>query len=437
MSLRYQILFRVLLLSLLILLLGGAIAIQQARQAVGKEVDASVSLVLQLISLGLVDLPNPQSGRAGFSALHQTRHLSIALKQADGRLISLTDNPPPALNPESMPPAWFVSAVQSQYRRVEHHLQTRDGQALTLVIQAQPLDEIREVWDETLTFFFSIAALTLLTFVAVNLVLNKSLAAIDQIVGALRGIEAGDYECRLPAFATREFNSIASAIKHMTRELDKSRRENRALTQHSLAIQEDQRKHLAQELHDEFGQTLTAIKVMSVTAQRRHGDAQISQTIVESCDHLMTVLRGMMQQLHPLMLSELGLRATLEDTANRWRERYPDIGLELDCQEQIDYLPLAIAIQLFRVVQECLTNVLRHADAANVRIAMAFDKSTPNHPRLRLMIEDDGQGCQLHAIQHGFGLRGMQERIRSLDGELQYASQPGAGMHINAWVPLP
>lgn len=435
MSLRYQILLRVLFLSLLMLLLGGAIAIRQAKQAVDEEVVASVNLVLQLISLGLVDLPQTHGGSMGFSSLHQTRHLSIELKQPDGRLIPLTDNAQPTLNPDHMPPAWFVRAVQSQYRRVEHHLQSRDGQQLTLVIQAQPLDEISEVWDETLAYFFSIAALTLLTFVAVNLVLNKSLGAIGQIVGALQTIEAGDYACRLPRFATREFDCIAGAINHMTAELDKTRRENCALTQHSLAIQEEERKRLAQELHDEFGQTLTAIKVMSVTAQRRSGDHEISQTIVASCDHLMTVLRGMMQQLHPLMLDELGLRATLEDTANRWRERYPEIRLTVDCQERVDGLPTAISIQLFRVIQEALTNVLRHAAASSVRIEMRLEDS-PADSRLNLTIEDDGQGCRLDSIRHGFGLRGMQERVRSLGGELQYTSELGRGMHIAAWVPL-
>lgn len=432
MSLRYQLLFRILLLSIFILLLGGGIAIWQARKAVGKEVDASIHLVLQLISLGLVDIPDLHSGAGGFSALRQTRHLSIELKQADGRLIPLTENAGQSDAPENMPPAWFIRAVQTHNRRLEHYLQTRDGQPLTLVIQAQPLDEIQEVWEESLAFFVSISLLTLLTFIAVNLVLNRSLRSIGRIVDVLKAIEDGDYTRQLPSFATREFDSIAGAINHMTGELDRGRRENRALTQHSLAIQEEERKHLAQELHDEFGQSLTAIKVMSVMAARRSSDTvEIGQTISDSCDHLMTVLRGMMQQLHPLMLSELGLRATLEDTVNRWRERQPELHLAIECDEEADHLPSNMAIQVFRVIQECLTNILRHAEAQQVRINLMIDDN-----RLRLTVEDDGRGCELDQIQHGFGLRGMQERIRSLGGELQVVSAPSAGMRIAAWVPL-
>lgn len=447
MSLRYQIIFRILLLSLIILVMGGAIAIWQARQAVSKEVDASVQLVLQLISLGLVDAPDvQQDDLAGFAALRQARHLSIELKQANGRLLPLARTVEQNASLKSLPPSWFIRAVQGTYPRVEHHLQTRTGQLLTLVIQAQPLDEISEVWEESLAFLGSIALLTLLSFVAVNLVLNKSLRSIAEIVAALRAIEAGEYARQLPQFAIQEFDSIAGAINHMTRELDKSRQENRQLTQHSLAIQEDERKHLAQELHDEFGQSLTAIKVMSVTAARR-GDAieTICQTITDTCDHLMAVLRTMMQQLHPLMLSDLGLRATLEDMVNRWQERQADLSLQIDCSAEVDALPQRITIQIFRVIQECLTNVLRHAAATQVRIRLEVSSQAPansleqyQHQRgyLHLTVQDNGRGCQLSVIQHGFGLRGMQERIRSLDGELHFMSTPGGGMMITAWVPL-
>jgi two-component system sensor histidine kinase UhpB len=451
MSLRYQIIVRILLLSICILLLGGAIAIWQARQAVSKEVDSSVQLVLQLISLGLVDAPIvQQDALSGIAALRQTRHLSIEIKQADGRIVHLAGHQP-ASRPESMPPDWFIRAVQGDYPRVEHHLRTQTGQLLTLVIQAQPLDEISEIWEESLTFFASISLLALLTFVAVNVVLNKSLRSIADIVKALHNIEAGDYSRKLPPFSTLEFNRIAWAINHMTQELAKTREENRALTQHSLAIQEDERQHLAQELHDEFGQSLTAIKVMSVTAARRNVDiTDISTAIVASCDHLMGLLRSMMQQLHPLILSELGLKATLEDMVNRWLERHPQLSLQIECGVEVDSLEPSISIQLFRVIQECLTNVLRHAEANTVVVQLQIldpdfahadnlsrQPENPVGKVLLLNVKDDGHGCELTAVQHGFGLRGMQERIRSLGGELQIVSTPGTGMLVNAWVPLP
>lgn len=434
MSLRYQILFRILLSSLCIVFLGGAIAIWQARQSVAKEVDASVHLALQLMTFGVSGASSLLQAEdlSRFSALRQTRHLSIQLQKADGQLIHFAGDQQP-VHPENMPPAWFIRWVKGDYPEVKHQIETPDGKALQLVIKAQPLDEITEVWQESLGFFASLSLLTLLTFLVVNLVLNKSLQAINVIEDALRVIETGQYKQRLPTFNTQEFNSIAKAVNHMSAELEKTHQENRALTQHSLAIQEEERQRLSQELHDEFGQSLTAIKVMAVTAARQQAEVgKITTTISEICDHLMLVVRSMMQQLHPLVLTELGLKATLEDMVNHWSERNPDLELSIRCGDQIDSLDKNITRQIFRVIQECLTNVIRHAQARHVSIDLQIAK---DH-KLLLSVVDDGEGCDLQQLNRGFGLRGMKERIKSLDGEMSLHSRPGAGMQISAWVPL-
>lgn len=435
MSLRYQIIFRILLSSLCILLLGGAIAIWQARQAVEKEVDASIHLALQLITLGMAESTSLQhvEDLSRFRALRQTRHLSIQLQKPDGQLMHFAGEQQPS-HPEDMPPAWFIRAVKGDYPKVEHQINTQDGETLTLIIEAQPLDEITEVWQESLGFFSSLSLLTLLSFLVVNLVLNKSLKAIGVIVDALRTIETGQYKHQLPAFSTAEFDNIAKAINHMTVELEKTRQENSDLTQHSLAIQEEERQHLSQELHDEFGQSLTAIKVMAVTASRQTADVvKITATISDICDHLTLVLRSMMQQLHPLVLTELGLKATLEDMVNHWSERNPDLKLSIICGDEVDELDKNIARQIFRVIQECLTNVIRHADAKQVRIDLRVQAAAG---KLFLNVTDDGQGCDMQNLNRGFGLRGIKERIKSLAGEVSLDSRPGEGMRISAWIPL-
>ncbi|WKJ88799.1 histidine kinase [Methylomonas montana] len=436
MSLRYQIICRILLSSVCILVLGGAIAVWQARQSVEKEVDASIHLALQLITLGIADTPVFQQSDdlSRFSALRQTRHLSIQLQKPDGQLIHFAGEHQPS-NPEEMPPAWFIRLVKGDYPKVEHQLHTQDGKLLTLIIQAQPLDEITEVWQESVAFFASISLLTMLTFFAVNLVFNKSLKSIGVIVDALRLVETGQYRQQLPPFSTQEFDNIAKAINHMTVELEKARQENRALTQHSLAIQEEERQRLSQELHDEFGQSLTAIKVMAVTAAHQKADtAKITASITEICDHLMTVVRSMMQQLHPLVLTELGLKATLEEMVNHWAERNAELQLTIRCSDEVDDLDKNLTIQVFRVIQECLTNVVRHAKAH--RVSIDLEKLVRPQACLWLKVQDDGQGCDLKSISRGFGLSGIKERIKSLDGELEVVSRPGNGLMVNARIPL-
>jgi len=147
----------------------------------------------------------------------------------------------------------------------------------------------------------------------------------------------------------------------------------------------------------------------------------------------MLVVRSMMQQLHPLVLTELGLKATLEEMINHWSERNPDLDLTINCNDEVDGLDKNITRQIFRVIQECLTNIMRHAQARQVVIDLKI-RAAEN--ALQLIVSDDGQGCNLESSSAGFGLRGMRERIRSLNGELKVQSQPNQGMQINAWIPL-
>ncbi len=227
----------------------------------------------------------------------------------------------------------------------------------------------------------------------------------------------------------------------MTDELDAGQQENRALTQHTLEIQEDERQRLSQELHDELGQSLTAIKVMAVTAGRSQAGAtdikQTTDSIVTICDHLMTVVRSMMHQLHPLVLTELGLKATMEDLLNHWSIRNPELKLTITCPDEVDHLEQKITIQIFRVVQECLTNIVRHAQAKQAAISLEIERQAKTGTALRLQVSDDGQGCAIDKIKTGFGLLGMRERINSLGGELTIQTRPHQGMSIIATIPLP
>lgn len=450
MSLRYQINLRILFSSLCILMLGSTIAIWQARDAVNKEIGSSINLAVQLITFGFSQASqtpfNETEWLPKFNSLNQTRHLSIQLQEPSGRIIGFTRNNPQT-NHDEQPPQWFINLVGADYPKVEHKITSFTGEQVTLLIQANPLDEITEVWQESIGFFSSLLLLTLFTFLAVNLAFNKALKSIAVIVDALKIIETGQYQQKLPDFSIQEYDSIAKAINHMTGELNASQQENRALTQHTLAIQEDERQRLSQELHDELGQSLTAIKVMAVTARRSQDGAMRSHAgamgtrptdaIISICDHLMTVVRSMMHQLHPLVLSELGLKATMEDLLNHWSIRNPDLKLTINCPDEVDDLEQKITIQIFRVVQECLTNIVRHAEASQAAISLEIDHQNETITTLRLQVSDNGQGCAIDRIKTGFGLLGMRERINSLDGEFTIQTQLQQGMTIIATIPLP
>ncbi len=435
-SLRAQINVRIVVTSALLLVIGGVIAIWQARQSVKTELDSSLNLAAKLIQINFHETSKPGKMDANawlphFVSLEQTRHLTIELHYPDGRAVNFSGRK--ADNNDSAPPKWFVNLLAAQSPRIEQNLTGVDGETLNLVIQADPEDEIAEAWRETLTFFTTLLVMTSLTFIAVNLLFNKTLTAIAIIVEALKGIEQGSYRQKLPEFATAEYDGIAKAINHLTTVLDDAQRENNALTLHTLQIQEEERQRLAKELHDELGQSLTAIKIMAATAK---GDpaktGEIAETVIAICDDLIAVVRSMMRNLHPLVLTELGLKAGLEDLLSQWSQRHPQLSVELECPDEVDDLNPNITIQIFRIVQEGLTNIVRHADAEQAVVSLAM--TSPS--RLQLNITDRGRGCSLPDTRKGFGLLGMRERIKSLNGKLEIKTRPNQGMAITADIPL-
>lgn len=464
MSLRYQINLRILMLASLILALGGAFAIWQARASVNQEIESSIHLAIELSTMNFSKARQSALTETDwlpkFNALKQTRHLNIQLKSPTGQLIGVGNQASHPPYQTDRPPNWFVNLVQDTYPQIESPLITADGKQLMLIIQANPLDEITEAWHESIAFFGLLLSLTSLTFVAVNLVFNKSIKTIAEIVNVLKTIEVGNYQQRLPAFSIQEYDQIAKAINHMTDELNAAQQKNRTLTLHSLSIQEEERQRLSQELHDELGQSLTAIKVMAVTAARKPSEVKpTTDAIVNICDHLINVVRNMMRQLHPLVLTELGLKATVEDLLNQWRSRNPALKITFDCTDVVDDIAHQYTIQIFRVIQECLTNIVRHAQATEAHIAIVMEDNihdVNNFPHtfkrrresddvlntitmsqlLVLDITDNGRGCLPAEMKTGFGLLGMRERINSLGGELSIYAVSPQGLRINAYIPL-
>jgi two-component system sensor histidine kinase UhpB len=434
-TLRYQLNSRVLFLACFIFIGGSAITLWQAQRSVQAEMQSSIHLAVQLITFSLSQ-PNARTDwLAQLNSLKETRHLRIQLKEPSGNLLNISQTTISKM--QSNPPKWFVNLVASSPIQVERTLITNDGQALIVLIEANPLNEISEVWRESVAFFGLLLLFVSLIFGVIHVVFNRVLKAISIIIQGLERVEFGEYQKQLPNFSSDEMNRIANAINHTLEKLNASQHENRALTQHNLEIQEQERQHLAQELHDELGQSLTAIKVMTVAISRTDKlqntlIQQSTDSIIQVCDHLMTVVRSMMQQLHPLILTELGLKAALDDLINHWNKRHSTLLIYFQCNDEVGLLPETISIHIFRIVQECLTNIVRHANATQVFIDLTLDEND----FLTLKISDNGQGCEMQNIKNGFGLLSMRERVRSLNGDFFIETQAQKGMMIRAKIPL-
>jgi signal transduction histidine kinase len=220
-------------------------------------------------------------------------------------------------------------------------------------------------------------------------------------------------------------------------ELERALAANRALAQETLRIQESDRKHLARELHDELGQYLNTIKLDAVSIQDTDADAfASSSTIIRTVDHLQAVVSRMIAHLRPVALDELGLMAAIEHSIGEWRRRLPDTLFEFHAHGRIDNLEEALSLTVYRLVQESLTNVYKHAKAGRVEINIERRPSiTTQRDEVRVTICDDGRGIDLAAQPLGHGLDGMRERVELVGGNFAVESTPGRGLRIVASLP--
>lgn len=225
-----------------------------------------------------------------------------------------------------------------------------------------------------------------------------------------------------------------------TREL----RWNRQITQVIQEHVEKERRALARELHDEFSQYATAIRTIGMTiANRAEENAPEIRgqalTVVSIAGQLYDMVRGMIRQLRSSAPHHLGLASALEEAVAGWQARHRDIEFDLKLASGLETVPEELAMAVFRIVQESLNNVVRHAGATRVEIEVS--RSAPDDradAMLHVAVTDNGRGLPPESTSGGgFGLLGIHERVEALNGQLQIESHPQEGLRVLATLPLP
>jgi glucose-6-phosphate-specific signal transduction histidine kinase len=213
-------------------------------------------------------------------------------------------------------------------------------------------------------------------------------------------------------------------------------------------MQENERRHLARELHDELGQCIAAIQadaeIISEFATRCDSRlVKSAQAIKDISARIYEFVHSTMLRLRPGILDDLGLAETLREEVGAWRLRHPDTDCTLAINTDLDGLDEQTNITIYRIVQECLTNIAKHANARSVTIEidrvdapLPGDADTLPVPALRLSIRDDGVGMDPKVRGRGLGLIGMRERAGVLGGMLGIQTARGQGMTLVVTLPL-
>ena len=227
--------------------------------------------------------------------------------------------------------------------------------------------------------------------------------------------------------------ALAEAGEH---ELAAALADNRRLAQEYVRVQENERRLVARDLHDELGQYLTAVKLAAIalrtnSAGRPAREADAIESIVRNTDHVTAVVSALIRRLRPVALDALGLAAALEHCVAEWRARLPALRLELECVGDLDGFDEELNLTVYRLVQESLTNVMKHAEATEVTVRVSRDGGL-----VRVLVLNDGPAVAAASLSGGFGLSGMRERAATLDGTFHAGRDPGGGYRVEAVLPV-
>ena len=297
--------------------------------------------------------------------------------------------------------------------------------------------QIGQSWREA-SRLLSIMAFALVGLcLAVYATLARALRPTRAIEAGLKQLAANDLSARLPRFDLAELSAVSDVFNALAQKLQSALAERNALTRELIAVQDEERRHLARELHDEFGQSLTAIAARAaaaaLTAER---DCPVlldeCRGISRTTAAMMETLRGALLRLRPPDVEELGLTLSLESLVASWngvergRTRF-----EIAASGRIDDLPPGACANLYRIAQEAITNAAKHARARCVQLRLEAGRD-----EIVLSVEDDGEATDAHlAPKAGMGLLGMQERVISLGGTLRFERQTAGGSRLVATIP--
>ncbi|WP_334107585.1 ATP-binding protein [Methylobacillus sp.] len=444
MNLKLRLNLIITLLLALILLLAAVMMVHNARDDVRAEVQSTATLAMHLLDAEILHYTSdytwlhgaekiPSDSIFRLHSLGNVRHLRIEFFDAHGRLrdSNLKDNEQKSVSWLVRAMAWITPAMPEIRRQI-----FANGRMIgELVVTPDPRYEIEEVLGDIM----GLLSLVAIFFVAVNALVywavGRAMRPVDSIMTALNELEQGNLKARLPEFELPELAGISRKFNAMAETLEKSIHNNHQLTQQMIRLQEDERKNLARDLHDEIGQYLTAVHVDAsaiLNAKSMESAQESAKAISTVARQMMDIVHDMLQRLRPSGLDTFGLTIAVTDLVNTWQQRNRQVEVHLDIAPGLDTIQdETTRITVYRIVQECLTNVTRHAHASKVDIRIGVENIM-----LSIDIEDNGCGFNTAQLPSGFGLAGMRERAEGLGGRCLLESTLAAGTRIKVELPL-
>jgi two-component system sensor histidine kinase UhpB len=426
MSLKLRLIASVAVSLVLALLLGGAGLTLSARAAVRNEVLTAFKGAQDQVRATLTgDVQHTVTMRKVIAVFDGQRHVRAFLLNEQNNVIVASRLAPLT----AKAPDWFAALIAPPMLTARIAIPL-PGFPCILLLKSDPANETGEIWQLVRDAFAGMALFSASTLLLVWLIIGRSLRFFRHFQRGLSTISDGDYEARVSGGGPPEFGALAAGFNHMAARLSSYRKSNQRLEQQILTLQEEERAEIARDLHDEVGPYLFAIQV-DADALTKTGDGKTREragAIREAALHIQGHVKTILRQLRPVSGLDFGLETGIDDLIAFWKRRHPEIrferkigfGLKLDRRSEET---------AYRIVQESVSNAVRHGHPGIVRIALEEVRDG-----VMLRVEDDGEGFAPDAPRTGTGLKGMAERVRALNGRFEMENRE-RGVRISALLP--
>ena len=451
---RTQLLLAVAAINLLAALLAGGISILNTRTATRVEIEASLEVAQRFVEATIKDLSaHGKADRLDEELplqLKHLRHVRIMFMDEIGQLtfISPWSAQGEGAGVEPYVPTWFARMVRPQLVGRAVRVVTVEG-ASPVVIVGEPADEIAEAWHDFSSLAIVWLTLNALVLAVLYVVLGRVLDPLASLSKGMLNLEDGHYATRLAKPKVKELAVITERFNTLAGALDTARAENSRLYRQLITVQEEERRAIANELHDEagpclFGITANASSIQNLADQLPDNrNKEISRRVGEIlsiADRLKLMNRALLKKLRPGPLGRVKLAELLDELIVGFQHRHPDTQVAASFGNLAASYGETIDLTLYRCIQEGITNAIRHGNAKHLTVDLAEEPQPRktgkrSMAKLCLCIGDDGKGIA-PATPQGFGLTAMTERVRSLGGSCTIESAPLKGTMIHVEIPV-
>ena len=327
-------------------------------------------------------------------------------------------------------PAWFVSLLRIPNLATAHPITIGQQRAGDILFVPDLTPDLVEKWLGFLAIVLSGSVLLVLAAISAYLTTTMALRPLEQLGAGLARMQQGDYDSAIPLLGPPEIRKSCEEANQLARKLKRLAQDNRSMLRKIVSLEDDERRELANELHDELGPLLFAIRANAIALSGSSTDPEApAHRLIEAAEAVQHASRRILEGLSPLYLEELGLERSIQTLLQNAHTSLPTVTTSAELDPRLDSLDHLLSQTIYRVIQEAVTNVIKHAQATTLSVVAAMRDQA-----VTIEVSDDGIGFPDN-VSLGRGLTGMSDRSRALDGKLDLLREGGRTM-VRCWLPV-